>query len=52
MSITPNTPIIVISNKVLIHEKQLAYEAGCDQFIEKPLDKERLYELVKKYFNK
>lgn len=41
-----NTPIIVISNKVLIHEKQLAYEAGCDQFIEKPLDKDLLINII------
>lgn len=39
-------PIFVISNKVLIHEKQRAFEAGCDQFIEKPIDRDVLINLI------
>jgi len=43
-----NTPIIVISNKVLIHEKQKAFEAGCDHFLEMPIDIDVLLNTINK----
>lgn len=42
-------PIIVISNKTLLHEKQKAFEAGCDHFIEKPIDKVILMDTINYY---
>ena len=45
-------PIIVVSTKVLTHEKQEAFEAGCNEFIEKPIDNELLFTVIENLKNK
>ncbi|MFA6200287.1 MAG: response regulator [Bacteroidales bacterium] len=45
-------PIIVVSTKVLTHEKREAFEAGCNEFIEKPIDNELLFAVIENIRNK
>mgnify|MGYP003602473065 FL=1 len=45
-------PIIAQTSYSLPEEVEKIKQLGFNDFISKPLDKERLYELVKKYFNK
>jgi CheY-like chemotaxis protein len=45
-------PIIVISTKVLNIEKQEAFESGCNEFMEKPINNELLFSLIEKYITK
>jgi signal transduction histidine kinase len=45
-------PIIAQTSYSFPEEVEKIKELGFNDFISKPLDKERLYELVKKYFNK
>lgn len=45
-------PIIAQSSYSFPEEVEKIKQLGFNDFISKPLDKERLYELVKKYFNK
>lgn len=45
-------PIIVISTKVLALEKQEAFQAGCNEFIEKPIDNNFLITIIEKYTTK
>jgi len=47
-----NIPIIVVSTKVLTHEKREAFEAGCNEFIEKPIDNELLFAVIENLKNK
>jgi len=44
----PNLPIIIISEKVLFHEKPKAFKAGCNDFFEKPIDIDLLQNKIKK----
>jgi two-component system, cell cycle response regulator DivK len=39
-------PIIAVSSRVMPGDKERALDAGCDEFVEKPIDDERLVELV------
>jgi CheY-like chemotaxis protein len=39
-------PVVVITASVTKHERTAAIEAGCDRFIEKPIDIARLRETV------
>ena len=45
-------PIIAQTSYSFPEEVEKIKQLGFNDFISKPLDKERLYELVKKYFNK
>ena len=45
-------PIIAQTSYSFPEEVEKIKKLGFNDFISKPLDKERLYELVKKYFNK
>jgi PAS domain S-box-containing protein len=44
--------IIVQTAFSLTYEREKAFEAGCNDFISKPIDKAKLFELMKKYFTK
>ncbi len=44
--------IIVQTAFSLTYEREKAFEAGCNDFISKPIDKAKLFELMKKYFAK
>ena len=48
---SPNLPIIAQTAYSTESDKQLALKHGCDDFISKPLDKEKLFKLMTKYLN-
>ena len=48
----PNLPIIAQTAYALNGEKEKALLAGCDSYISKPIDIEKLTNLIKKYFLK
>jgi CheY-like chemotaxis protein len=41
-----NVPIIAVSSRVMPGDRERAFEAGCDEFVSKPIDDVRLVELV------
>lgn len=47
----PNLPIIAQTAYSTESDKQLALKHGCDDFISKPIDKEKLVGLINKYLN-
>lgn len=47
--IYPNLPIIAQTAYSTGYDKQLALQSGCDNFISKPINKERLFELLYDY---
>jgi two-component system, cell cycle response regulator DivK len=42
----PDVPIIAVSSRVMVGDKELALEAGCDEFVSKPIDDVLLVEMV------
>ena len=48
-SIYPDLPIIAQTAYSMESDKELALQKGCDDFISKPINKEKLFELVNKY---
>jgi two-component system, cell cycle response regulator DivK len=48
-SIKKDLPIIVQTAYVLSNERLLAFQAGCDEFISKPIRLEVLFKLLRKY---
>jgi len=46
-----NLPIIAQTAYSTESEKQLALKHGCEDFISKPINKEKLFELINKYLN-
>jgi PAS domain S-box-containing protein len=46
----PELPIIAQTAYSLPEDKALALQAGCDEFISKPIIKEKLMEIINKYF--
>jgi PAS domain S-box-containing protein len=47
--IFPNLPIIVQTAYSTESDKQLALKHGCNDFISKPINKEKLFEIINKY---
>jgi FOG: CheY-like receiver len=49
-----NTNVIIIAQTAFAFsgDKELALEAGCNDYISKPINKTLLYELINKYINK
>jgi CheY-like chemotaxis protein len=49
-----NKDLIIIAQTAfgLTGDKERALEAGCDDYISKPIHSKILFELIKKYFNK
>ncbi len=47
--IHPSLPVIAQSAYISARDKEIAIEAGCDDYIEKPVKKEKLYTLIKNY---
>jgi two-component system, cell cycle response regulator DivK len=43
-----NVPIIAVSSRVMPGDRERAFEAGCDEFVSKPIDDLLLVELVEK----
>jgi two-component system cell cycle response regulator DivK len=41
-----DVPIIAVSSRVMPGDRELALEAGCDEFVSKPIDDVRLVEMV------
>ena len=46
-----NIPIIALSAAVMKEDKELTSEAGMDGHLAKPIDKDELFNIVKKYFD-
>ncbi len=51
-SVFPELPVIAQTAYSTEQEKEIALNSGCDDFISKPLEKERLYELIQKFLIK
>lgn len=47
--IHPSLPVIAQSAYITAKDKEIALDAGCDDYIEKPVKKEELYALIKNY---
>jgi two-component system cell cycle response regulator DivK len=48
-SLKPEIPVIAISASVFARNRQKALDAGCDDFVEKPIIKENLLMLICRY---
>lgn len=46
----PQIPIIIQTAYAMQNEKQKGYDAGCDDYLEKPIKQERLLFTVNKFF--
>jgi two-component system, cell cycle response regulator DivK len=42
----PRLPIVAVSSRVMPGDRERAIDAGCDEFVAKPIDDVRLVELV------
>ena len=51
-SIRPDLPIIAQTAYSREHDKKLALESGCNDFISKPIDKKQFLELIDTYMKK
>ncbi len=47
----PNLPIIAQTAYAISGDKELALQAGCDNYISKPIQKTLLFDLIKKYLD-
>ena len=47
----PDLPVIAQTAYSTYSDKQLALDHGCDDFISKPLNKEKLFEMINKCLN-
>ncbi|MEG1648921.1 MAG: response regulator, partial [Rikenellaceae bacterium] len=50
--INSDVPIVVLTAFAYDNDKQLALEAGCNDYVTKPIDSKKLLELVQKYTQK
>ena len=48
-SVLPSTPIIGLSAHAMEGHKQKAEEAGCDDYLTKPVNDTLLFEMLKRY---
>ncbi|MBU8893279.1 MAG: response regulator, partial [Bacteroidales bacterium] len=51
-SIRPNLPIIAQTAYAMEGDRQKALEAGCDDYISKPIDSDKLFGILNKFINK
>jgi two-component system, cell cycle response regulator DivK len=49
---TAHIPLIALTANVLMNDRQRAMEAGCDEFITKPIDLDELVETIQYWINK
>ena len=49
---TKDIPIVVVTSFAMRHEEERAQEAGCDDYLSKPIDIHKFIEVVKKYLPK
>jgi CheY-like chemotaxis protein len=47
----PDLPIIALTAYSTESDRELAFKYGCDEFVSKPIDEEKLFQLIKKYLN-
>lgn len=47
----PYLPVIAQTAYAQVHDRQEAYSAGCDDYIEKPFTPMRLIDIIQKYIN-
>ena len=45
----PDLPVIAQTAYTLIGDREMALEAGCDDYISKPIEKEKLYSIINNY---
>ncbi|MDA3955028.1 MAG: ATP-binding protein [Bacteroidales bacterium] len=50
--INPKIPIIAQTAYAMVSDRQMAIEAGCDDYISKPIEEERLIEILEKYLRR
>lgn len=46
-----DVPLVAITANVLVGDRERCLEAGCDEYLPKPLDIKRLRELMRQYLN-
>jgi two-component system cell cycle response regulator DivK len=46
-----DVPLVAITANVLVGDRERCLEAGCDEYLPKPLDIRRLRELMRQYLN-
>jgi two-component system cell cycle response regulator DivK len=49
---TSHIPLIVLTANVLMNDRQRALDAGCDEFITKPIDLDELVETIQYWINR
>jgi len=50
--IKPEIPIIIQTAHAMQNDEKISHEAGCDDYIAKPIKKERLISLINKWIDK
>jgi CheY-like chemotaxis protein len=48
----PELPILALTANAFDSDRQLAFDAGCDDFLAKPVSSAKCLELIAKYINK
>ena len=49
--IRPNLPVIIQTAYAMQNDEKISTEAGCDDYITKPINKEKLFSLINKWFS-
>jgi len=50
-SYSKDLPVLAVSASVSVGDQNLAIAAGCDEFLDKPLDMEKLFNTLRRYLN-
>lgn len=51
-TVRKDLPVIAQTSFVLVGQKELLFQAGCDNYLKKPVNTSELYTMLKRYLNK